>query len=204
MKSVAIRQHKLNHRNEGGAVGNEPEWKVDKQPAWLVAAIKKTITDLPGGYAEAAEWLGVTENALFNRLRTDGDQIFPLGWVMVLQSAGGKNHIAHAVSRASGGTFVPMPEIEDLDYGDINQRLLEAIEQISAYSQQVREAIEDGVIEPHERSAIDGELYSAISKLQEHTSLVYRVFCAPEKSDARECAAPGAVADKSLCMEKSA
>ncbi|MFN2920477.1 DNA-binding protein, partial [Escherichia coli] len=29
---------------------NEPEWKVDKQPAWLVAAIKKTITDLDGGY----------------------------------------------------------------------------------------------------------------------------------------------------------
>jgi hypothetical protein len=30
-------------------VGIEPEWKVDKQPAWLVAAIKKTITDLDGG-----------------------------------------------------------------------------------------------------------------------------------------------------------
>ncbi|HAI8884003.1 TPA: DNA-binding protein, partial [Escherichia coli] len=53
-------------------MGIEPEWKVDKQPAWLVAAIKKTITELPGGYSEAAEWLGVTENALFNRLRTDG------------------------------------------------------------------------------------------------------------------------------------
>nr|WP_276521163.1 glycoside hydrolase family 19 protein [Citrobacter youngae] len=54
----------------------------------MAAAIKKTITDLPGGYAEAAEWLGVTENALFNRLRVDGDQIFPLGWAMVLQRAG--------------------------------------------------------------------------------------------------------------------
>jgi hypothetical protein len=31
---------------------------------------------LDGGYVEAAEWLGVTENALFNRLRADGDQIF--------------------------------------------------------------------------------------------------------------------------------
>ena len=72
-------------------MGIEPEWKVDKQPAWLVAAIKKTITDLDGGYEEAAEWLGVTENALFNRLRSDGDQIFPIGWAMVLQRAGGSN-----------------------------------------------------------------------------------------------------------------
>ncbi|MDO7775563.1 DNA-binding protein, partial [Escherichia coli] len=30
-------------------MGNQPEWKVEKQPAWLVAAIKKTIAELPGG-----------------------------------------------------------------------------------------------------------------------------------------------------------
>ncbi|EOJ4572056.1 TPA: DNA-binding protein, partial [Escherichia coli] len=27
-------------------MGKEPEWKVDKQPAWLVAAIRRTIADL--------------------------------------------------------------------------------------------------------------------------------------------------------------
>lgn len=59
-----------------------------------------------------AEWLGVTENVLFNRLRTDGDQIFPL---MVLQRAGGSNRIAHAICRASGGMFAPMPEVASLD-----------------------------------------------------------------------------------------
>lgn len=185
-------------------MGNEPIWKVERQPAWLVAAIKKTITELPGGYAEAAEWLGVTENALFNRLRVDGDQIFPLGWAMVLQRAGGASHIADAVARQSGGVFVPLADIEEVDNADINQRLLEVIEQITSYSQQIRVAIEDGVIEPHERAAIDGELYSSIQKLQEHSTLVYRIFCQPEKNDARECAAPGVVANKSMCMEKSA
>ena len=185
-------------------MGNEPNWKVEKQPAWLVAAHKKTITDLPGGYAEAAEWLGVTENALFNRLRVEGDQIFPLGWSMVLQRAGGSQHIADAVARQSGGVFVPLADVEEVDNADINQRLLEVIEQITSYSQQIRAAIEDGVIEPHERAVIDDELYRAISKLQEHSALVYRIFCDPEKSDARECAAPGVVANKSMCMEKSA
>lgn len=99
-------------------MGIEPEWKVDKQPAWLVAAIKKTITELPGGYSEAAEWLGVTENALFNRLRTDGDQIFPLGWAMVLQRAGGSNHIANAIARHSNGVFVPLADVEEIENGD--------------------------------------------------------------------------------------
>ncbi len=64
-------------------------WKIEKQPEWYVKAVRKTIAALPGGYAEAADWLDVTENALFNRLRADGDQIFPLGWAMVLQRAGG-------------------------------------------------------------------------------------------------------------------
>lgn len=40
-------------------MGKEPEWKVDKQPAWLVAAIRRTIADLPHGYEEAAEILGL-------------------------------------------------------------------------------------------------------------------------------------------------
>ena len=30
----------MNHRSKGGTVGNEPIWKVERQPAWLVAAIK--------------------------------------------------------------------------------------------------------------------------------------------------------------------
>ena len=185
-------------------MGNEPQWKVERQPAWLVVAIKKTIAELPGGYAEAAEWLDVTENALFNRLRVDGDQIFPLGWAMVLQRAGSSNHIANAIARHSNGVFVPIADIEDVDNGDINQRLMESVEWIGKHSNYVRKATADGVIDEAERAQIEENSYQVIAKFQEHITLLYRVFCLPEKNDARECAAPGAVADKSLCMEKSA
>lgn len=37
-------------------------WKVEKQPEWYVKAVRKTIAALPGGYAEAADWLDVTES----------------------------------------------------------------------------------------------------------------------------------------------
>ncbi len=183
-------------------MGNEPIWKVERQPAWLVAAIKKTITDLPGGYAEAAEWLGVTENALFNRLRVDGDQIFPLGWAMVLQRAGGSTYIADAVARHSQGVFVPLADVDDLDNADINQRLMESIEWIGRHSNFVRKATADGVIDADERAQIEENSYQVIAKFQEHVTLLYRVFCVAEKSDARECAAPGALANNSSSMEK--
>ncbi len=162
-------------------MGNEPKWKADRQPAWMITAIRKTIAGLAGGYSEAAEILDVTEDGVHNRLRNGGDQLFPIGWSMVLQQAAGSHHIATAIAKTSGGVFVPLPDVELVDYGDINQRLLEAIEQITRYSQQVRAAIEDGVVEPYEREIIDEELHRAITKLQEHTTLVYRVFCAPEK-----------------------
>lgn len=183
----------FNHRTMRLTVGKY-HWKVEKQPEWYVKAVRKTIAALPGGYAEAADWLDVTENALFNRLRADGDQIFPLGWAMVLQRAAGTHYIADAVAQSAGGVFVSLPEIEEVENADINQRLLEVIEQIGNYSKQIRSAIEDGVVEPHEQTAINDELYLSISKLQEHAALVYKIFCAPEKSDARECAAPGVVA----------
>lgn len=166
---------------------------------------QKNYRGIAWGYAEAADWLDVTENALFNRLRADGDQIFPLGWAMVLQRAAGTHYIADAVAQSAGGVFVSLPEIEEVENADINQRLLEVIEQIGNYSRQIRSAIEDGVVEPHEQTAINDELYLSISKLQEHAALVYKIFCAPEKSDARECAAPGVVASiASGCGETNA
>lgn len=161
-------------------MGNEPEWKVERQPAWLVAAIKKTITGFPGGYAEAAEWLGVTENALFNRLRTEGDQIFPLGWAMVLQRAGSSSCIADAIAKHSQGVFVPLADLDDVDYGDVNQRLMESIEWIGKHSQYIRKATADGVIDADERAQIEENSYQVMAKLQEHLTLLFRVFCVPE------------------------
>jgi len=156
------------------------EWQIEKQPAWLVAAIKKTIAALPGGYAEAAEWLGVTEHAVFNRLRADGDQIFPLGWALVLQQASNTKYIADAVSRASNSVNVPLVDIESIDNADINERLMESIEWIGRHSARVREATADGVIDAAERQDLDETSYQVMQKWQEHVSLLYRVFCKAE------------------------
>lgn len=64
---------------------------------------------------------------------------------MILQRAAGTHYIADAVAQSAGGVFVSLPEIEEVENADINQRLLEVIEQIGSYSKQIRSAIEDGV-----------------------------------------------------------
>jgi len=180
----------------------KPDWQIEKQPAWLVAAIRKTITSMPGGYAEAAEWLGITENALFNRLRLEGDQIFPMGWAMVLQQASGTKYIADAVSRQSNSVNVPMVEIEDVDNADINERLMESVEWIGKHSAYLRKATEDGVIDAAEREQIEENSYQVMAKWQEHLTLLYRVFCPPDKANAPGCSPERSVATKSLGVEK--
>lgn len=177
------------------------KWQAEKQPAWLVAAIKKTIASLPGGYAEAAEWLGVTENAIFNRLRPGGDQIFPMGWAMVLQQAGGTKHIADAFSRHSNSVNVPLVELEEVDNADINVRLMESIEWIGKHSARVRQAIADGVIDRYERQDLDETSYQVMAKWQEHVTLLYRVYCEADKVTP-EVAAPGVERELNHCVEK--
>jgi predicted metalloprotease with PDZ domain len=71
---------------------------------------------------------------------------------------------------------------------------METIEWISEHSKFVRKATADGVIDQAEREQIEENSYQVMAKWQEHLTLLYRVFCAPEKSNARECAAPGVVA----------
>jgi hypothetical protein len=201
MKKVSRKMISRNHRFEGITVGNEPEWKVDKQPAWLVAAIKKTITELPGGYAEAAEWLGTTENALFNRLRTGGDQTFPLNWALVLQRAGGASHIADAVAHYSNGVFVKLPEIEQMGNEELLTKFNDLLSALGRFAHFHNESTADGVLDRDESKQMKAKGYRVQALVAEIMVVTEMLF---GEGDARECAAPGVVADKSMCMEKSA
>ena len=170
-------------------MGKEPEWKVDKQPAWLVAAIRRTIADLPHGYEEAAEILGLyksdditpAKDQLHNRLRSGGDQIFPLEWAMVLQDASGTRHVTDAIARRSNGVFVPLVVIDDIDNGDINQRLMESIEWIGKHSRYLRKATADGVIDQAEREQIEENSYQVMAEVAGAFNTVISCFCAPER-----------------------
>ena len=181
------------------------KWQVEKQPAWLVTAIRKTIAALPDGYAEAAEILDVSENALFNRLRAGGDQVFPLGWAMVLEKAAGTTHIADAWSRElDGGYHVPGIEM-NADSEDIGLKLAELVGQLGDLLNAYRQYVADDVITRAEWHSLTDIAYRFRVTLMIFLNLISKVYCEPEMNDARECAAPGVVANKSTVYgEKSA
>lgn len=53
----------------------KPEWQIERQPAWLVAAIKKTISSLPGGYAKMVKMVNVGGDSMSGTIEP-GDLVF--------------------------------------------------------------------------------------------------------------------------------
>lgn len=168
-------------------------WKIEKQFEWYVKVVRKIIVVLLSGYVEVVDWFDVIENVLFNCFCVDGDQIFLLGWVMVLQCVGGIYFIVDVVVQFVNGVFVFFFDVEDVDNVDINQCLLEVIEQIGSYLKQICLVIEDGVVELYEKIVINDELYFLILKLQEYVVFVYKIFCILESNDVCECVVLGVV-----------
>lgn len=172
----------------------------EKQPAWLVAAIKKTIASLPGGYAEAAEWLGVTQNAVFNRLRADGDQVFPMGWVMVLEKASGRTFVTDAWSRErDNGYHVPGVEVE-ADNEEISDKLVEMVGRLGDLVNAYRQYIEDGEIDSQEWQSLKDIAYSFNVTLMQFLNLVSMVYREAGKGDAQGLQPLSVVANKT-CVE---
>jgi hypothetical protein len=94
-------------------VGNQPEWKVENSlHGWWPQSeklLRNCLVDMP----KQLKWLDTSQDALFNRLRTGGDQIFPFGWAMVLQKAAGVTYVADAFSRQTdNGIHIPGADVK--------------------------------------------------------------------------------------------
>lgn len=163
-------------------------WKVEKQPDWYIAAVRRTIAELPGGYVEAAEVLGLyktddatpSDNAVHNRLRTDGDQFFPIGWAMVLQKAAGVTHVTDAMSRETdGGMHVPGIDVED-DNVEISLRLAEMVGKLGELVDAYRRYAADDVITREEWRSLNEIAYQFKVTLMLFLNIVSLVHCEPE------------------------
>lgn len=94
--------------------------------------------------------VGNDYNPLFNRLRTEGRSRSSLGWAMVLQRAGGFNHIADAVARHSQGVFVlSLADVDEVDETQTSKSTPDGVHRVDrpSFLTFVRKATADGVID---------------------------------------------------------
>jgi hypothetical protein len=145
-----------------------------------IAAVRKTIAALHGGYNEAAEILDISRDAIHNRLRYDGDQILPLEWAMELQRAAGVTYIADYVSRETdNGMHVPGIEVSG-DNVEISMKLAEMVGKLGELVDAYRRFAEDGVITREEWDSLTEIAYQFKVTLMLFLNIVSWVYCEPE------------------------
>lgn len=139
------------------------------------------IKAFPGGWDSITGALGMSRDALENRIYERKGQGVQVELALQLQAFAGTTHFAEAVAIKSGGSFVKLPS--DLDHCNeaLGKKFREVNVRLGAFSKRFDEAIEfDDEIDAKERQeleAIASGMHKAIAEL---LALSFRVYCKPD------------------------
>jgi len=135
----------------------------------LRKAVIRMVNAVNGGWTVAAAHLGMTENALRNRVYETKGQSLTTTDKLALQELSGTTHFAEAVAAASAGTFQRLPEIGNLAHDSVHVMFNQMYSQLGEHFKLFMAAIDDGVIDSVERTDIQehgAELHRTVAQLQ--------------------------------------
>lgn len=136
------------------------------------------IRAFPGGWDAIVGALGMTRDALENRIYERKGQGVHVDLAMQMQAFAQTTHFAQAVATASGGTFVMLPD----DMSDANECLMEKTQslyiELGDYFKAIREATADGVIDKGERITLEAAAAKVHKMMGELHALTLRLYTA--------------------------
>ena len=143
----------------------------------LRKAVVRMVNAVNGGWTVAAAHLGMTENALRNRVYETKGQTLSTNDKLTLQELSGTTLFVEALAAASGGTFVRLPEMGEIENESVQLMFNEMYAKLGNHFKLFMAAIEDGVIDTTERSDIQAhgaELHRMVEQMQ---ALMFSVYC---------------------------
>lgn len=142
-------------------------------------ALKKLVSDFPGGQAACAATLGITFAGLRNRLYEIKGQRINIDEAVALSAASGSDVWIQAVCAELGGVFVPLPQ-GDADRGDILDKFNVLYAQVGDMSADFKKFVSNDEIDKGEREHMETDGIAIASAVQELLSLVFSVYCKKE------------------------
>jgi hypothetical protein len=140
------------------------------------------IKQFAGGWDAIAAALGMTRDALENRIYERKGQSLCVDTALQMQAFAGTTHFAEAIATVSGGVFVALPAAENIDNDALLSKFNQLHTHIGLLSRRFSEATADGEVDKRERadlSAIGDEINK---HTQELLALTFRIYCRPENN----------------------
>lgn len=135
------------------------------------------IKNFPGGWDAMCGALGMSRDALQNRIYENRGQSVLVDTALQMQSFAGTTHFAEAVASISGGVFVNIPQCSVVDNDELLLRFNALHAKIGLLSQKFSEYTDDNNIDKRERAdlaAIGDDIHRAT---QELLAVTFNIYC---------------------------
>ncbi|CAG9255901.1 conserved hypothetical protein [Paraburkholderia caribensis] len=137
------------------------------------------IRAFAGGWDAMAAALGYTRDALENRIYEKKVRMH-VDTALAMQKLSGTKFFAEAVARESGGTFVVLPVVDDLDNDELLTKFTQILQQLGELAKRHHEALEDGVVTDVERRDLKRIADTAHRRIEELLAITFRIYCDDE------------------------
>lgn len=140
------------------------------------------IKEFPGGWDAMAGALGMTRDALENRIYERKGQSVLTETALQMQQFSSSTHFAEAVAQVSGGVFMKLPEHGDHDRDELLAKFNELYAELGDLSIKFKVSIEDGEIDKRERADLSDVGQHIHRTVEELLTLTFQIYCRPGAS----------------------
>ena len=139
-------------------------------------AVTQMVKAMPGGQPAMAAALGMTDSAFHNRRYECRGQAFDLEQFLAMQSLCGQPLFAEAVAQVSGGVFIALPEVGELDNEELLVKQSQLIAEVGRLAADLSAYISDGSLSTAEHNRLREDarsIYQAAIELVSLGQLIY-------------------------------
>lgn len=144
-------------------------------------AYTKMITAYPGGWPAMAAALGMSKDALENRVYERKGQQVNVHIAMQLQAFSQTTFFAEAICSESGGVFVKLPEFAECDRDELLDKFNQLYAELGRLSDKFRHHTRDGKITKKEKKDLTDTSQQIHRNVQELMVLTFAIYCPREK-----------------------
>lgn len=140
------------------------------------------IKSYNGGWDAIAPALGMSRDALENRIYERKGQSLMVETAIQMQAFSGTKFFAEAVATISGGTFVALPSIDQMDNDFIQTKFNETYAELGLLFSAFTAAVQDGEIDAKERQQLEGMGEELHRKTEQLLGVMFNVYCRKSKA----------------------